>query len=90
MSQDPKKLPTPRQEKEGTPDAEALGAMDADLDELSGDEPFDDFEAYAQLAAGARIHGGDRGPIAMKMRGNRDAGAGKKLNKPAHTNKRAP
>lgn len=69
--------------------ADASNALE-EGDDLAGEEPFDEFEAYAQLAAGARIHGEDRAPVAMKMRGNREAGAGRKFNKPAHKDKRGP
>lgn len=49
----------------------------------------DDDEPYGYLA-GARPRGADKGGAIPKMRANRDAGAGKKFNKPLHRDKRAP
>ena len=59
-------------------------------DDLGGDDDFNEFGAFAKLAGGTRIKGTVKSIDIPKMRSNRDAGAGRKFNKPLHKDKRGP
>lgn len=73
---------------ESDPPAAPVDSAEDDDDDDADD--FEEFGAYGRMAAVARVKGSAKSFDVPKMRGNRDAGAGRKFNKPLHKDKRGP